>query len=129
MDIPDELFYTESHEWVKEEDGCVRVGVTDYAQHMLGDIVFVDMSPAGTRVSRGDSIGTVESVKAVSEVYAPLDGEIMEVNEALQDSPELINQDCYGKAWMAVIRMEDPSQFSILMDSRAYEDYVKAEGK
>jgi glycine cleavage system H protein len=74
-------------------------------------------------------MGTVESVKAVSDIYAPLDGEIVEVNEALQDAPELVNQDCYGKAWMVVIRLDDPSQLGILMDSRAYEDYVKAEAK
>ncbi|HOW99301.1 MAG TPA: glycine cleavage system protein GcvH, partial [Deltaproteobacteria bacterium] len=117
------------HEWGKVEDGDLRVGITDYAQEELGDIVFVDLLPEGTAVSRGDSVGTVESVKAVSEVYAPVDGEITEVNPALEDAPELVNQDPYGKAWMVVIRMTDPSAARSLMDSRAYEEYVKAEAK
>lgn len=129
MNIPDDLYYTENHEWGKVEDGDLRVGITDYAQEELGDIVFVDLLPEGTAVSRGDSVGTVESVKAVSEVYAPVDGEITEVNPALEDAPELVNQDPYGKAWMVVIRMTDPSAAWSLMDSRAYEEYVKAEAK
>lgn len=129
MNTPDDLYYTENHEWGKVEDGDLRVGITDYAQEELGDIVFVDLLPVGTAVSRGDSLGTVESVKAVSEVYAPVDGEIREVNPALEDAPELVNQDPYGQAWMVVIRMADPSAARSLMDSRAYEEYVKAEAK
>ena len=129
MNVPDDLYYTENHEWGKVEDGDLRVGITDYAQEELGDIVFVDLLPEGTAVSRGDSVGTVESVKAVSEVYAPVDGEITEVNPALEDAPELVNQDPYGKAWMVVIRMTDPSAARSLMDSRAYEEYVKAEAR
>lgn len=129
MNVPDDLYYTENHEWGKVEDGDLRVGITDYAQEELGDIVFVDLLPVGTAVSRGDSLGTVESVKAVSEVYAPVDGEIREVNPALEDAPELVNQDPYGKAWMVVIRMADPSTARSLMDSRAYEEYVKAEAR
>lgn len=129
MNIPDDLCYTGNHEWGKVEGGDLRVGITDYAQEELGDIVFVDLLPAGTAVSRGDSLGTVESVKAVSEVYAPVDGEITKVNPALEDAPELVNQDPFGQAWMVVLRMEDPSQARSLMDSRAYEEYVKAEAK
>lgn len=129
MNTPDDLYYTENHEWGKVEDGDLRVGITDYAQEELGDIVFVDLLPVGTAVSRGDSLGTVESVKAVSEVYAPVDGEIREVNPALEDAPELVNQDPYGQAWMVVIRMADPSAARSLMDSRAYEEYVKAEAR
>jgi glycine cleavage system H protein len=129
MHIPDELYYTENHEWAKVEDGTLRVGITDYAQEEMGDIVFVDLLPAGTAVSKGDSLGTVESVKAVSEVYAPVDGEITEVNPALEDAPELVNQDPYEQAWMVVMKMDDPSQVKSLMDPQSYEEYVKAEAK
>jgi glycine cleavage system H protein len=129
MNILDDLYYTENHEWGKVEDGTMRVGITDYAQEELGDIVFVDLLAAGTTVSKGDSLGTVESVKAVSEVYAPVDGEIIEVNPALEEAPELVNQDPYEKAWMVVLKMDDPSQAKSLMDSLSYEEYVKAEAK
>jgi glycine cleavage system H protein len=129
MNIPDDLYYTENHEWGKVEDGSLRVGITDYAQEELGDIVFVDLLPVGTTVSKGDSIGTVESVKAVSEVYSPVDGEITEVNPSLEDAPELVNQDPYEGAWMVVLKMDDPSQARSLMDSQSYEEYVKAEAK
>lgn len=129
MHIPDELYYTENHEWAKTEDGLMKVGITDYAQEELGDIVFVDLARKGTSVSKGDSLGTVESVKAVSEIYSPVDGEIVEINEALETSPELVNQDCYEAAWMVVLKMDDPSQVSKLMDSQSYEDYLKAEAE
>ena len=107
----------------------MRVGISDYAQEELGDIVFVDLLPVGTTVSKGDSLGTVESVKAVSEVYAPVDGEIIEVNAALEEAPELVNQDPYEAAWMVVLKMDDPSQVRSLMDAQSYEEYVKAEAK
>jgi glycine cleavage system H protein len=129
MNILDDLYYTENHEWGKVESGDLRVGITDYAQEELGDIVFVDLLPVGTAVSKGDSLGTVESVKAVSEIYAPVDGEIVEVNAALEDAPELVNQDPYEQAWMVVLKMDDPSQVRSLMDSQSYEEYVKAEAK
>jgi glycine cleavage system H protein len=129
MKIPDELYYTEDHEWGKTEDGMMRVGITDYAQNELGDIVFVDLFQKGTSVSKGDAIGTVESVKAVSDVLAPVDGEIVEVNGSLEDAPELVNQDCYEKGWMVVLKMDDPSQTDKLMDSQSYEEYLKAEAK
>jgi glycine cleavage system H protein len=129
MNIPDDLYYTENHEWGKVEGGSMRVGITDYAQEELGDIVFVDLLPPGTSVFKGDSLGTVESVKAVSEIYAPVDGEIVEANPALEESPELVNQDPYEAAWMVVLKMDDPSQVGSLMDSQSYEEYVKAEAK
>jgi glycine cleavage system H protein len=129
MNTPDDLYYTENHEWGKVEDGNLRVGITDYAQEELGDIVFVDLLPAGTPVAKGDSLGTVESVKAVSEVYAPVDGEIVEVNPGLEDAPELVNQDPYEGAWMVVLKMDDASQVKSLMDAQSYEEYVKAEAK
>jgi len=127
MKVLDNLYYTKDHEWAKVEDGLVRMGITDYAQGELGDIVFVDLSGKGTKVTKGGSLGTVESVKAVSEIYSPVDGEIVDYNDALTSAPELVNQDCYGKAWMVLIRMDDPAQVSVLMDAKAYEDYVKAE--
>jgi glycine cleavage system H protein len=129
MNIPEDLYYTENHEWGKVEDGSMRVGITDYAQEEMGDIVFVDLLPAGTAVAKGDSLGTVESVKAVSEIYSPVDGEIVEVNPALEEAPELVNQDPYEQAWMVVLKLEDPSQVRSLMDSQSYEEYVKAEAK
>ena len=129
MKIPDELYYTEDHEWGKIEDGMMRVGITDYAQNELGDIVFVDLFPKGTSVAKGDPIGTVESVKAVSDVFAPVDGEIVEVNSTLEDAPETVNQDPYEKGWMVLLKLDDPSQTDKLMDSQAYEEYLKAEAK
>lgn len=129
MKIPDDLHYTEDHEWAKVEDGHLRMGITDYAQQELGDIVFVDLAGKGALVKQGDTLGTVESVKAVSEIYAPVDGEIVEVNAALESSPELVNQDCYEAAWMVVLKMEDSSQLSKLMDAQTYEEYVNTEAK
>jgi len=129
MEIPKELYYTQDHEWGSVEDGMMRVGITDYAQHELGDIVFVEFPEVGTVIAKGDPIGTVESVKAVSEVYAPVDGEIVEINEALADTPELVNQDCYGSAWMVALKISDPSQVDTLMDAQAYRAYVEAEAK
>lgn len=129
MKIPDELYYTEDHEWGRTEDGMMRVGITDYAQNELGDIVFVDLLQKGASVSKGEPVGTIESVKAVSDILAPVDGEIVEVNNALEDAPELVNQDCYEKGWMVVLKMDDPSQVDKLMDSQAYEEYLKAEAK
>jgi glycine cleavage system H protein len=129
MNIPDDLKYTKDHEWGKIENGKIRVGITDYAQKELGDIVFVELKAAGTKLKNGDTIGTIESVKAVSDIYAPVLGEIVEINSALPDTPELVNQDCYGAAWMVVISMDDPAQAETLMDAAAYGEYVKSEAK
>ena len=129
MNIPDDLKYTQDHEWGKVEDSALRVGITDYAQSELGDIVFVEFIEKGTHIAKGESLGTVESVKAVSEIYAPVNGTILEVNDALADTPELVNQDCYGLAWMVIIEMEDPSEADDLMDAQAYEEHLSAEAK
>jgi glycine cleavage system H protein len=129
MNIPDDLRYTKDHEWAKAENTSVRMGITDYAQHELGDIVFVDLNPLGAVVKKGDSIGTVESVKAVSEVYSPVAGSIIERNIELETSPELVNQDCYGKGWMIVIAAPEAAGLEGLMDAEAYRDYIEKEAK
>jgi glycine cleavage system H protein len=129
MNIPDGLRYTKEHEWAKAENGSVRLGITDYAQHELGDIVFVDLKPVGSKVIKGDSIGTLESVKAVSEVYSAVSGTITEVNPDLETSPELVNQDCYGKGWMVVIAATEAGELGSLMDTEAYRDYLTKEAK
>lgn len=129
MNIPGDLRYTKDHEWGKIENGRLRVGITDYAQKELGDIVFVEVKAVGTKLKSGDTIGTIESVKAVSDIYTPVTGEIVEINTTLPDTPELVNQDCYGEAWMAVISMDDPAQAGLLMDAAAYGEYVKSEAK
>ena len=129
MNIPDGLRYTKEHEWAKAENGSVRMGITDYAQHELGDIVFVDLKPVHSKVKKGDSIGSVESVKAVSEVYSPVSGSITEANTALEASPELVNQDCYGKGWMVVIAAPEAGELGSLMDTEAYRDYLAKEAK
>lgn len=128
MNIPEGLLYTKDHEWAKAEDSLVRLGITDYAQHELGDIVFVDLKSVGSRINKGDSIGTLESVKAVSEVYSPVSGTITELNAELEATPELVNQDCYGRGWMAVIRT-DEVELSGLMDANSYRDYLEQEAK
>jgi glycine cleavage system H protein len=129
MNIPGDLRYSKDHEWGKIEDGRIRIGITDYAQKELGDIVFVEVKAVGTKLKSGDTIGTIESVKAVSDIYTPVSGEIVEINISLPDTPELINQDCYGEAWMAVILMDEPSQTGTLMDAAAYGEYVRSEAK
>ena len=129
MNIPDGLRYTKEHEWAKKENGSVRLGITDYAQHELGDIVFVDLKPVHSKVKKGDSIGSVESVKAVSEVYSPVSGTVTEANTELETSPELVNQDCYGKGWMVVIAAPEAGELGSLMDTEAYRDYLAKEAK
>ncbi len=129
MNIPGDLRYTRDHEWAKIEGGSVRVGITDYAQGELGDVVYVDLKPALTKVAKGDAIGTVESVKAVSEVYAPISGTISEINTALEQTPELVNADCYGNGWMVLITVEKAGEIDSLMDAKAYGEYLSAEAK
>jgi glycine cleavage system H protein len=129
MNIPEELRYTKDHEWAKVEDGFILLGITDYAQHELGDIVFVDLKPGGTTIKKGESVGTLESVKAVSDVYSPVTGTIAEVNLDLETSPELVNQDCYGKGWMVRLEITAPDELSSLMDPSAYREYLAQEAK
>jgi glycine cleavage system H protein len=122
VNIPDDRRYTDQHEWVLIEDETVRVGITDYAQDALGDVVFVDLPEVGTAVAAGDTIAEVESTKSVAEVYAPVGGEIAAVNTDLADNPEAINADPYGAGWFVVIATDDPSAASGLLDAAAYRD-------
>ena len=124
MNIPDELKYTKSHEWLKKEDGVCEVGLTDFAQHSLGDIVFVNLPQEGDPVTAGEALGDVESVKAVSDVVSPVTGVVCAVNEALLDNPALVNEDPYG-AWL--VRVEDVSGTEELLDAAAYEALCAAE--
>jgi glycine cleavage system H protein len=129
MNIPDRLHYTKDHEWAKIENESVRVGITDYAQGELGDVVYVELKPAGTRLAKGDPVGTVESVKAVSEVYIPVSGTIIETNTVLEQTPELVNKDCYGQGWMILISCDKAGEIDSLMDAIAYQEYLSAEAK
>lgn len=129
MTFPDDVRYTKDHEWGRVDGSRIWIGITDYAQQELGDVVFVEFQSVGTRLKRRDSFGTVESVKAVSDLYAPVSGTILEVNKALEETPELVNQDCYGKAWMIIMEMDDPSEVESLWDNRSYEQFVSVETK
>jgi glycine cleavage system H protein len=128
MNIPAELKYTKTHEWVNVQGGTGTVGVSDFAQQELGDIVFVEAPEAGSTVAAGVQMGSVESVKAVSELNAPVSGSVAEVNAILAERPELLNKDCYGEGWIVRITLSDPSELDGLMDAASYEKYV-AEAK
>ncbi|PXF22581.1 MAG: glycine cleavage system protein H [Methanobacteriota archaeon] len=119
-DIPEDLRYTEEHEWVRVEGDEVVVGITDHAQDALTDIVYVELPEVGTSVMAGDGFGSVESVKSVSEIFAPLSGELSSVNEALEDAPELINDDPYGTGWILRMRLEDNGVLGDLLDAAGY---------
>ncbi|MCJ7840303.1 glycine cleavage system protein GcvH [Lederbergia sp. NSJ-179] len=122
MNTPKELLYSEEHEWVKEEGDKVRIGITEFAQAELGDIVFVELPEVGDEVTADEPFGSVESVKTVSELYAPLSGKVVEVNEELEDSPEFVNESPYEKAWMIVIEPSDESEKDNLMSAEEYEE-------
>ena len=126
--VPAELRYTATHEWVRDNgDGTVTVGITDHAQEALGDIVFVETPEVGTEVGAGDSLAVVESVKAASDIYAPLAGEVSEANQVLADTPETINQDAYGEGWIFTLRLADPDSLSGLLDAAGYQSVLDAE--
>ncbi len=125
MNIPSDLKYAKSDEWVRVEGGTATAGLTDYAQTQLSDIVFVELPSVGATLKQGESFASVESVKAASDVYLPIGGEITAVNETLADSPELVNQDPYGKAWMVKFKVADPGELGGLMDAAAYEKYCE----
>ena len=127
MEFPEELKYTKEHEWVLIEAGTATVGITDYAQDQLGDIVFVELPAVGDKVSKEDAFGVVESVKAVSDIYAPLSGKVIEVNDDLPDDPEMLNEDPYGDGWIIRIELTDPEEIEDLMTSAEYEQYVAEE--
>ena len=123
MSTPADLKYTREHEWVKDNgDGTATVGITDFAQGELGDIVFVELDDEGTEFSQDDTFGTVEAVKTVSDLFAPLDGEIVEINEALEDNPEVVNDDPYGEGWMIKIKVSDASQMEGLLSADEYQE-------
>lgn len=124
MDFPDDLYYTEEHEWLRVDDGTATIGITDFAQGELGDVVFVEIDPEGTAVDQDGVFGTVEAVKTVSELYMPVAGTIVEVNTALETAPELVNQDPYGDGWMVKIEMADSDQLDNLMRADAYQALV-----
>lgn len=124
MNIPSDLLYTTSHEWARVDGDTVTMGITDFAQHQLGDLTFVELPEAGTAFDKGDEIGSVESVKAASEVYSPVTGTVDAVNEELEDAPELVNQDPYGKGWMVRFKAAAPED---LMDAEAYAELVAGE--
>ncbi|WP_442596013.1 glycine cleavage system protein GcvH [Neobacillus sp. D3-1R] len=124
MSIPKELRYSEEHEWVKVEGEQVRVGITDFAQHELGDIVFVELPEVGDTVTVNEPFGSVESVKTVSELYAPVSGKVVAVNEELSDSPEFVNESPYEKAWMIVVELSDASEVENLMTAEKYEAMI-----
>ncbi|MBB5148533.1 MULTISPECIES: glycine cleavage system protein GcvH [Ureibacillus] len=124
MSIPKELRYTKEHEWVKLEDGKVRVGITDFAQSELGDIVFVELPQVGDEIQMNEPFGSVESVKTVSELYAPISGKVVEVNTELEDSPELVNESPYENAWMIVVEPADSSQLDELLTAEQYEEII-----
>jgi glycine cleavage system H protein len=125
MNVPDDLRYTADHEWVRVEGGRARVGITDYAQDALGDIVFVQLPEPGAAVTAGTSFGEVESTKSVSDVYAPVTGAIVEVNAELTDAPQRLNDDPYGEGWLCVIEMSDPAAVGELLDSNAYRKLIE----
>lgn len=120
VDTPEHLVYAESHEWVRAEDGVAVVGITDYAQDSLTDVVFVELPSVGDVLDAGDVFGAVESVKSVSELYAPVAGKVVEVNTSLEDEPEKINDDPYGDGWMIKVEMRDASELETLLDAAAY---------
>ena len=129
MAYPKQFRYTKEHEWVDAKDGNARIGITDYAQHELGDVVFVELPAAGTALTAGKTFGSVESVKAVSDIYAPASGEVIEANTALQNKPELINTDPHGEGWLVKVKLANAAELNSLMDAPRYEAYIEEKKK
>ena len=125
MKVPENLLYTKEHEWISEEDNSVKVGITDFAQSQLGDIIFLELPEVGDQIVAGESFGEIEAVKTVSELYAPIDGTILEVNEDLEDSPDNINQDCYGTGWIIKVSLEGDLESNDLLDHKAYSNLIE----
>lgn len=124
--IPENLRYSKDHEWVEVSGDIATIGITDYAQHSLGDVVYIDMPRVGDKLSSHESFGSVESVKAVSEIFTPISGEIAEVNDGLNDSPEVVNSDPYSGGWMIKIKMDNPLEADAMLSSEEYEEYLSA---
>jgi glycine cleavage system H protein len=122
MALPQELFYTKSHEWISFENGIATIGITDFAQHQLSDLTFVELPDSGRTVSSGDEVAVVESVKAAADVYAPISGDIVEVNNALEDDPEIVNRDAFGEGWIFKINVSNESEIDELMDADSYQE-------
>jgi glycine cleavage system H protein len=127
MEAPPGLKYSKEHEWVATEESLVTIGITDHAQEQLGEIVYIELPAVGEKVSKDDPFGVVESVKAVSDIYAPVSGTVVEVNEDLPESPEVVNEDPYGDGWLIKVKAGDPSDFDDLMDSDEYERMIARE--
>lgn len=125
--IPEELRYSKDHEWVQVEGEIATIGITDYAQESMGDVVFVELPNEGDNFNAHDAFGSVESVKAVSEIFTPVGGEVVGTNEDLNDTPEVVNDDPYGDAWMVKVKMNNPGELDSLLSSEEYEEYLKSE--
>ncbi|MFA1819107.1 glycine cleavage system protein GcvH [Virgibacillus oceani] len=124
MSLPKDLLYSKEHEWIKKEGGKVRIGITDFAQDELGDVVFVELPEVGDELELNEPFGSVESVKTVSELYAPVSGKVVEVNEELEDSPEFVNESPYENAWMIVVELSNESELDDLLSAEGYEEEI-----
>ena len=129
MAYPTEYHYTKEHEWIVVKDGVATIGITDYAQHELGDVVFVELPPAGANLTAGKIFGSVESVKAVSEIFAPASGDVVEANAALQDKPETLNSDPHGAGWLVKVQLANAAEVNSLLDAAAYEAFIAEKQK
>jgi glycine cleavage system H protein len=125
LKLPDDVKYAEDHEWTRDENGQYRIGVSDFAQDQLGDITFVELPEVGDVFEKGDEFGTLESTKAVADLYLPISGEVTEVNSALEDSPGLVNEDPYGKGWVALVKPSNPAELEALMNREAYLEFLE----
>jgi glycine cleavage system H protein len=129
MAYPAQYRYTKDHEWIEAKGDAATIGITDYAQHELGDVVFVELPANGTKLETGKTFSSVESVKAVSEIYAPAGGQVLQANTTLQNKPETINSDPHGAGWLVKIKLSNPAELNSLMDAAAYEAYIEAKQK
>ena len=125
MKVPENLLYTKEHEWIRKKDNAVKVGITDFAQSQLGDIIFLELPEVGDQIVAGESFGEIEAVKTVSELYAPIDGTILEVNEELEDAPDNINHDCYGTGWIIKVSYDGDFKSNGLLDHKAYSNLIE----
>lgn len=124
MNIPEKLLYTKEHEWVKKEDGQVTIGITDFAQSQLGDIIFLELPEVGQKIVSGEPFGEIEAVKTVSELYAPINGTVIEINEDLEDNPDNINQDCYGSGWIIKVELDEALDKDNLLNHKDYGSMI-----
>ncbi len=129
MNIPENLLYSKEHEWLSREDDTITIGITDFSQHELGDVVFVELPEVGQTLAAEAAFGSLESVKAVSEAFTPVAGEVTQVNNSLLDAPDKVNEDPYGEGWMIRLRLDDPSQLDGLMSSDEYSQYAREESR